>query len=469
MSSIRVFSHHISLPFLLLALVEACICYVSLPIAAYIRFYEAGGIDFAVETVGSIGLRSLLVSAVIIIVMLAMGLYQAQRRENIWNILNRITTAYIVASLILSITFYMFPVVYFGRGMFVMTLIISYLGIISTRVAFEIWLDQHALNKKVLVLGAGRKAAWINGLRRKADRRGVTIVGYFKLDHENTCVSDDLVITTDQPLDEFVLKNGIEEVVVAVTNRRKNFPANELINCRLSGVDVVELPTFLERQMAKVYIELLDPSWIIFSSGFRQGMIKAVGVRALDLFASLLLLIVTFPLLLVFALAIWIEGGGKGSIFYTQTRVGQNNENFELLKFRSMRVNAEAGSGAQWATKNDSRVTRVGKIMRKYRVDELPQIINILKGEMSLVGPRPERPEFVGQLSEKIPFYSERHRVKPGLAGWAQMRYPYGSSENDAIEKLKFDLYYVKNSSLIFNLAILIQTAEIVLWGKGAR
>lgn len=469
MSSIRVFSHHISLPFLLLALVEACICYVSLPIAAYIRFYEAGGIDFAVETVGSIGLRSLLVSAVIIIVMLAMGLYQAQRRENIWNILNRITTAYIVASLILSITFYMFPVVYFGRGMFVMTLIISYLGIISTRVAFEIWLDQHALNKKVLVLGAGRKAAWINGLRRKADRRGVTIVGYFKLDHENTCVSDDLVITTDQPLDEFVLKNGIEEVVVAVTNRRKNFPANELINCRLSGVDVVELPTFLERQMAKVYIELLDPSWIIFSSGFRQGMIKAVGVRALDLFASLLLLIVTFPLLLVFALAIWIESGGKGSIFYTQTRVGQNNENFELLKFRSMRVNAEAGSGAQWATKNDSRVTRVGKIMRKYRVDELPQIINILKGEMSLVGPRPERPEFVGQLSEKIPFYSERHRVKPGLAGWAQMRYPYGSSENDAIEKLKFDLYYVKNSSLIFNLAILIQTAEIVLWGKGAR
>ena len=425
---------------MLLALVEACICYVSLPIAAYIRFYEAGGIDFAVETVGSIGLRSLLVSAVIIIVMLAMGLYQAQRRENIWNILNRITTAYIVASLILSITFYMFPVVYFGRGMFVMTLIISYLGIISTRVAFEIWLDQHALNKKVLVLGAGRKAAWINGLRRKADRRGVTIVGYFKLDHENTCVSDDLVITTDQPLDEFVLKNGIEEVVVAVTNRRKNFPANELINCRLSGVDVVELPTFLERQMAKVYIELLDPSWIIFSSGFRQGMIKAVGVRALDLFASLLLLIVTFPLLLVFALAIWIEGGGKGSIFYTQTRVGQNNENFELLKFRSMRVNAEAGSGAQWATKNDSRVTRVGKIMRKYRVDELPQIINILKGEMSLVGPRPERPEFVGQLSEKIPFYSERHRVKPGLAGWAQMRYPYGSSENDAIEKLKFDL-----------------------------
>ena len=469
MSSIRVFNHHISLPFALLAIVEAGICYASLFLAAYIRFYDVDGIDYAQRTIGAMELRSLLVAVVLIIVMLAMGLYQAQRRENIWNILNRVTTAYIVGSLILSIIFYMYPAVYFGRGLFVLTLIISFIGIISTRIAFESWLDKHALNKKVMVLGAGKKAAWINGLRRKADRRGVNIVGYYHLSHEDICVTEELVIATDQKFDDYVLENGIEEVVVAVTDRRQNFPANELMNCRLSGVDVVELPTFLERQMAKVYIELLDPSWIIFSNGFRQGGLKAIGVRALDLFASTLLLLITLPLLLLVAFAIWIESGFKGSIFYKQTRVGQDNKPFDLLKFRSMCENAEANTGAQWATANDSRVTFVGKIIRKYRIDELPQILNILKGEMSLVGPRPERPEFVGQLSEKIPFYSERHRVKPGLAGWAQMRYPYGSSEDDAVEKLKFDLYYVKNSSLIFNIAILIQTAEIVLWGKGAR
>lgn len=469
MSSIRVFNHHISVPFALLAIIEACICYVSLPLASYIRFYEEGGLAYANETIGSIEWRSLLVAVVFFIVMLAMGLYQAQRRENIWNILNRATTAYIVGSLVLSIIFYMYPVVYFGRGLFVLTLIISFLGIVFTRIAFESWLDEHVLHKKVLVLGAGKKASWINRLRRKADRRGVKIVGYFKLPHEDICIDEELIIMTSQKLDQYVLEHGIEEIVVAVTDRRQNFPASELMNCRLSGVDVVELPTFLERQMAKVYIELLDPSWIIFSNGFRQGAVKAVGVRAMDLFASSLLLLVTSPLLVLAALGIWIESGCKGSIFYKQTRVGQYNKTFELLKFRSMCENAEAGTGAQWATKNDTRVTRVGKFIRKYRIDELPQILNIIKGQMSLVGPRPERPEFVGKLSSKIPFYSERHRVKPGLAGWAQMRYPYGSSENDAIEKLKFDLYYVKNSSLIFNIAILIQTAEIVLWGKGAR
>ena len=469
MSSIRVFNHHISMPFALHAIIESGIRYESLPLASYIRFFEDGGLAYANETIGSIELRSLLVAVVFVIVMLAMGLYQAQRRENIWNILNRVTTAYIVGSLVLSIIFYMYPVVYFGRGLFVLTLIISFLGIVFTRIAFESWLDDHVMHKKVLVLGAGKKASWINRLRRKADRRGIKIVGYYKLDHEQNCVEDELVISTDQNIDQYVLENGIDEVVVAVTDRRQNFPASELMNCRLSGVDVVELPTFLERQMAKVYIELLDPSWIIFSNGFKQGAIKAVGVRTLDVFASSLLLIVTSPLLILTALGIWLESGCKGSIFYKQTRVGQYNKPFELLKFRSMCENAEAGSGAKWATQNDSRVTRVGKYIRKYRIDELPQILNILKGQMSLVGPRPERPEFVGELSSKIPFYSERHRVKPGLAGWAQMRYPYGSSENDAIEKLKFDLYYVKNSSLIFNIAILIQTAEIVLWGKGAR
>ncbi len=469
LSSIKVFNHHISFPVALLVLVEATICYLSLFAASSIRFYGHGGLEYAHGEVFSLQASSILVAALIVLVMLAMGLYQAQRREVIWNVLNRITTAFIVVSLVLSIIFFMFPEMYFGRGLFVLTLVIAFIGIIIARLIFESWVDKHTLNKKVLVLGVGEKAGWVNNLRRRSDQRGISIVGFYGLDSESLSVDQKRVITTDLPLDEYVLKNGIDEIVVAVTERRQKFPTKELINCRLSGVDVIELPTFLERQMSRVYIELLDPSWIIFSDGFRQNGLKAISTRAFDLFASFSMLLATMPLLIASIVAILIESKGKGTIFYKQTRVGQGNKPFELLKFRSMCENAEAGIGAQWAVKNDSRVTRVGRILRKYRIDELPQLFNILKGEMSLVGPRPERPEFVGELSEKIPFYSERHRVKPGLAGWAQMRYQYGSTESDAIEKLKYDLYYVKNSSLIFNLAILVQTAEIVLWGKGAR
>ena len=450
-------------------MVEALICYFSLFAASTIRFYNDGGIQYAKGELLSIQASSVLVAGLVVIVMLAMGLYQAQRREVIWNVLNRITTAFIVASLVLSIIFFMFPDMYFGRGLFVLTLFISFIGIVFARVVFESWVDKHTLNRRVLVLGVGEKAEWVNNLRRRADQRGISIVGFYGADSEEVSVDEDRVISTDLGLDEYVLENGVEEIIVAMGERRKKFPAKELINCRLSGVDVIELPTFLERQMSRVYVELLDPSWIIFSDGFRQNTLKSIGTRAFDILASLLMLIVTMPLLMGGALAILIESRGKGTLFYKQNRVGQGNKTFELLKFRSMCENAEAGTGAKWASANDSRITRVGKVLRKYRIDELPQLINILKGEMSLVGPRPERPEFVSQLSEKIPFYSERHRVKPGLAGWAQMRYPYGSTENDAIEKLKYDLYYVKNSSLIFNLAILIQTAEIVLWGKGAR
>ena len=469
MSSIKVFNHHISLPVVLLVLVEAAICYASLFAASSIRYYNYGGLEHARGEIVSLQASSILVAVLTVLVMLAMGLYQAQRREVIWNVLNRITTAFIVVSLFLSIVFFMFPQMYFGRGIFVLTLVISFVGVVTTRLIFATWVDKHKLNKKVLRLGVGEKAGWINNLRRRSDQRGITIAGFYSLNSEEVCVDEKRIISTEQSLDEYVLENGIEEIVVAVDERRQQFPTNELMNCRLSGVDVIELQTFLERQMSRVYVELLDPSWIIFSDGFRQNTLKAISTRVFDILASLTMLIVTMPLLIASIIAILIESKGKGTIFYRQSRVGQGNKTFELLKFRSMCENAEAGTGAQWAVKNDARVTRVGRVLRKYRIDELPQLFNILKGEMSLVGPRPERPEFVGKLSEKIPFYSERHRVKPGLAGWAQMRYQYGSTENDAIEKLKYDLYYVKNSSLIFNLAILVQTAEIVLWGKGAR
>jgi sugar transferase (PEP-CTERM system associated) len=215
-------------------------------------------------------------------------------------------------------------------------------------------------------------------------------------------------------------------------------------------------------------LDLLQPSWLIFSDGFRYGWLRVITKRMFDIGASGALLFFAWPVMVLAALAIVIESGGRGPIFYRQVRVGENWRLFQLIKFRSRRVDAES-NGPQWATKNDSRVTRVGAFMRKTRIDELPQLFNVLKGDMSFVGPRPERPMFVEQLSQNIPFYSERHRVKPGVTGWAQICYPYGASEEDAQQKLQYDLYYVKNYSLFLDLLILLQTAEVILWGRGAR
>jgi len=218
-----------------------------------------------------------------------------------------------------------------------------------------------------------------------------------------------------------------------------------------------------------VRLDVLDPSWIIFGGGFRRDLLRIFSSRALDLVASLTILAVTAPVIFLVAAAIKLEDGWRAPILYRQTRVGLGNEPFEVLKFRSMRTDAERDGKAQWAQKSDPRVTRVGAIMRKLRVDELPQIVNVLRGHMSLVGPRPERPQFVTELASKIPYYLHRHCVKPGITGWAQLCYPYGSSEHDAMEKLQYDLYYIKNNSLLFDLAIIVQTAEVVFMGKGAR
>lgn len=276
---------------MLLIIVEAAICYSSLFAASSIRFYGAGGLEYAHGEVFSLSISSSLVALLIILVMLAMGLYQAQRREVIWNVLNRITTAFIVTSLILSIVFFMFPQMYFSRGLFVLTLIISFVGIVAARLMFEVWVDKHTLNKKVLILGVGDKAEWISNLRRRSDQRGISIAGFYEPNSEEICVDDNRVISTNMPLDEYVLENGIDEIVVAMSERRGKFPTKELINCRLSGVEIIELPTFLERQMSRVYIELLDPSWIIFSNGFKQNGLKSMTTRAFDIFVSFSMLI----------------------------------------------------------------------------------------------------------------------------------------------------------------------------------
>jgi sugar transferase (PEP-CTERM system associated) len=322
--------------------------------------------------------------------------------------------------------------------------------------------------RRVLVYGAGRRAGSIVRLRRRSDQRGFIVVGYVAAEGDDTSVlgSDDKLIGGD--LLQLCRKHQVDEIVVAMDDRRRRFPMDELLECRLEGLEIVELVSFLERETGKVRLDVLNPSWMIFSEGFRQGRVHSTLERAFDVVASVVLLLLAVPFMLLTALAIKLEDGPRAAIFYRQVRVGQYGRPFKLLKFRSMREDAER-DGAQWAQKNDSRVTRVGSFIRLTRIDELPQILNVLRGEMSFVGPRPERPEFVDQLNERIPYYRERHSIKPGITGWAQLCYPYGSSEQDATEKLQYDLFYVKNHSLLFYLAILVQTVEVIVWGKGAR
>ena len=269
-------------------------------------------------------------------------------------------------------------------------------------------------------------------------------------------------------LRELCERLNVSEVVVAMDDRRRGFPIRELLECRLAGIEVTELLTFLERETGRVRIDMLNPSWIIFGQGFRRDPLRLFSSRTMDLLASLGVLVVSLPVMLLTVIAIKIEDGWRAPALYSQSRVGLGGRTFNVLKFRSMRPDAEL-NGAQWALRKDPRVTRVGAIIRNLRVDELPQVINVLRGQMSFVGPRPERPEFVAHLAEKIPYYVQRHCVKPGITGWAQLCYAYGSSEQDALEKLQYDLYYIKNNSLLFDLAILVQTAEVVLFGKGAR
>ena len=255
--------------------------------------------------------------------------------------------------------------------------------------------------------------------------------------------------------------------MVALDERRNKIPADEILECKMRGVTVVDVNYFLERQLGKISLDTLHPSALIYSQGFIQGKVKAVIKRTFDILVAISMLLVTLPVMLLTILAIKIESGFKGSIFYIQQRVGADNRPFNIYKFRSMTENAEANGKAVWAQKNDSRVTKVGNFIRKTRIDELPQLYNVLKGNMSFVGPRPERPQFVEDLSDKIPFYGLRHHAKPGITGWAQICYPYGASVEDAKEKLQYDLYYLKHNTVFLDLLILMQTAAVIFFAKG--
>jgi len=464
--AIRIFQHYWQLPLATLAAAEAILFffapYLAVMLNTGVGWRDLGGLD------GPVLPKAILFASAMFVSMTAMGLYNARQRSRLAGLLTRVAASVGAGAVFSAIVFYFFPAIVLYRSQLVLTAALAFGGAVIVRIAFDRLLDENMFKRRVLVYGAGRRAGSIVRLRRRSDRRGFIVVGYVAAEGDDSSVlgSDDKLIGGD--LLQVCRKHQVDEIVVAMDDRRRRFPMDELLECRLEGLEIVELVSFLERETGKVRLDVLNPSWMIFSEGFRQGRVHSTLERGFDVVASVALLLVALPLMLLTALAIKLEDGPRAAIFYRQVRVGQYGRPFKLLKFRSMRADAER-DGAQWAQKNDSRVTRVGSFIRLTRIDELPQILNVLRGEMSFVGPRPERPEFVDQLNERIPYYRERHTIKPGITGWAQLCYPYGSSEQDATEKLQYDLFYVKNHSLLFYLAILVQTVEVIVWGKGAR
>ena len=346
---------------------------------------------------------------------------------------------------------------------------IAWTGILLTRLFFYKSTSLSLLESRILVLGAGKLAEECNKLSKKHfGSHQLRIIGFVAAPDETNQTMQSQLLPLEGSLYAMATKYNIDEIVVAVENRRSGaFPIGQLLECKLNGIHVLDISTFFEREMNQIRVDSLQPSWLVFGGGFDQSVLRTNIKRGFDIIASIVLLIATLPVMLITALLIYIED--QTPIFYSQERVGLDGHVFRVLKFRSMRNDAEKFGTPQWATEDDPRITKIGKIIRKLRIDELPQIINVFKGEMSFVGPRPERPYFVEQLCDQIPYYNMRHSVKPGITGWAQVLYQYGASVEDAMQKLQYDLYYVKNNSLFLDIIILIDTVQVVLTGKGSR
>ena len=439
---VRILGQYLPASLAVLAIVEALLAFVALYAAVCIRFQVGvSQLPKVAQEFGPLWPRGIAFSAIIVTCLLAFGLYNSRQRTRLSGILARLLLALSVSSCAIAALFYAIPSHHLFRGVAALAIVLVTGAVLTSRLVFARVADEEIFKRRVLVYGAGYAAAAITRLRRQADRNAFALAGFVQPPGEECAVPSERLLDSAGDLCALCERLAVTEVVVAMDDRRRGFPIPELLDCRLAGVEVTELLTFLERETGRVHIDVL---------------------------ASFAVLLVALPAMMLTFLAIKIEDGWQAPALYRQARVGLGGKVFKVVKFRSMRQDAEQ-NGAQWAQHADPRVTRVGAIIRKLRIDELPQVFNVLRGHMSFVGPRPERPEFVAQLAEKIPYYVQRHCVKPGITGWAQLCYPYGSSENDALEKLQYDLYYIKNNSLLFDLAILIQTAEVVLFGKGAR
>ena len=393
-------------------------------------------------------------------------LYDHEKHSGAKEILVRISIVISLSFILMSVIFYLLPNVIIGRGWLILSLALFGIFQFLWHAGCRWFLNIPAMAKKVLVLGTGHLANKIGGLILSTNHNHL-LSGYYNCSGEISQVPLQSIVSNGSGLFETVKKEKAKKIVISLSERRGILPTKDLLACKLSGVEVVDAPSFYEELTGKLLIEDITPSWFILSDGFKKTHLKSVCKRLFDIFFAVIGLIMFIPLIPVITFLIKLDS--RGSLFFSQRRVGEGGKEFLIYKLRTMDQDAESKTGAVWAQKNDLRITRMGQLLRKIRIDELPQLYNVLKGDMSFIGPRPERPEMIKMLDEKIPYYSERHTVKPGITGWAQVKYSYGASLEDAMEKLKYDLFYIKHMSLFLDLLIVLETIKVVLVGRGAR
>lgn len=460
---IRLFKHYVPHAVLLLGLIDLALLIIGGSFAWTLRASQIGMDPGPLsERLPSIlGFAAMTLSALI-----AVGVYGADSLRSMRFACARLLVAVSLAVLALAFVDFLLPGHTFWRSTLLYAMGFAIVGLMLNRLIVGGILGASAFRRRVLVLGAGPRAQRLRDLGDKAES-GFVVVGYVAMAAGQPVVVEAIQREAIHDLSRFASNLGASEVVLALEERRNALPLKDLLRIKTAGVHVNDFSSFMERETGRVDLDTLNPSWLIFSDGFSSGRaISSVAKRLFDIVASGLLLLLTFPVILLFAAIVKMES--KGPAFFLQERIGLFGQPFTLVKLRSMCVDAEK-DGAKWAEKKDPRITRVGAIIRKLRIDELPQVWTVLMGHMSFVGPRPEVPKFVGELEEQLPYYAERHMVKPGITGWAQINYPYGASIEDSRHKLEYDLYYAKNYTPFLDLLILLQTLRVVLWPEGAR
>jgi sugar transferase (PEP-CTERM system associated) len=460
---IRLFKHYIPHAVLLLGLLDLALLVLASELAWQLR---VGQIGMHMEHFGDRWLPLTGTAMIIWLAMIAVGVYGPYALRSLRFAGARLLVAISLGIIALAVIDFIVPSDFFWRSTLLYTMGLAILVLVADRLLLNSFLGSSAFRRRVMVLGAGDRAQRLRELGDKPET-GFAIVAYIAMSDNQRVVEEAIPRAAIHDLGRFVENLGVSEVVLALQERRNALPLKDLLRIKTKGVHVNDFSSFIERETGRVDLDTINPSWLIFSDGFSSSrMFSSAVKRIFDITASLILLVLTLPVIAIFAVLVKLDS--KGPAFFRQTRVGLYGEPFTLIKLRSMRTDAEK-DGAKWAEENDPRITRLGRFIRKVRIDELPQTWSVLKGQMSFVGPRPEVPSFVESLEEEIPFYGERHMVKPGITGWAQINYPYGASVEDSRRKLEYDLYYAKNYTPFLDLVILLQTVRVILWPEGAR
>jgi sugar transferase (PEP-CTERM system associated) len=459
---IRLFNHYVHRQTLLEVLFDSSLLCVAVLLLLGIQ------VGASAELVPLAGTHVLSLAAGVLAIGTASGIYQRSGHLTLSQSMARASLMLVLTLPLTYLVVELLPIELPHRLALQMAAIGGVVAVVLRRVYLTHSGSRSLGRSRILIFGAGPAAAVVAKTLAEADRN-VDIVGFYAGPNESApSVPAAQLLPSSRSLIATAEQLDAEEIVVALTERRAgSMPLRQLLDCKLRGIKVYDLSTHFEKHLGQIRIDYVNAGWLIFSDGFNQGAIRSGVKRLSDVFFSLVLIAVSAPIMVLTALLIKLDS--RGPVLYKQERVGQNSSTFMVAKFRSMRTDAEKDGKPRWASADDSRVTRVGNFIRKLRIDELPQLFNVLKGEMSLVGPRPERPFFVEQLTEQIPYFAVRHSVKPGVTGWAQVRYAYGATVEDAQNKLQYDLYYVKNHSLFLDLVVLFETIGVVLTGKGAR